>query len=85
MLTQRSELLIQVLFTAAKNAGECLQHKNFVVTHEVGAGGKSFRAGKQSNVHEDGEKPECPCIFVEPMKWMQTGQFSTHDVLPLVF
>lgn len=62
-----------------------LATQEFVVTHEVGAGGKSFRAGKQSNVHEDGEKPECPCIFVEPMKWMQTGQFSTHDVLPLVF
>ena len=54
-----------------------LATQEFVVTHEVGAGGKSFRAGKQSNVHEDGEKPECPCIFVEPMKWMQTGQFSS--------
>ncbi|CAD6247395.1 unnamed protein product [Miscanthus lutarioriparius] len=49
-----------------------LATQEFVVTHEVGAGGKSFRAGKQSNVHEDGEKTECPCIFVEPMKWMQT-------------
>lgn len=61
-----------------------LATQEFVVTHEVGAGGKSFRAGKQSNVNEDGEKTECPCIFVEPMKWMQTGQFSMHDV-PLVF
>ncbi|KAG0532587.1 hypothetical protein BDA96_04G120100 [Sorghum bicolor] len=49
-----------------------LATQEFVVTHEVGAGGKSFRAGKQSNVNEDGEKTECPCIFVEPMKWMQT-------------
>ncbi|XP_008676931.1 uncharacterized protein [Zea mays] len=49
-----------------------LATQEFVVTHEVGAGGKSFRAGKRSNVHEDDEKPECPCIFVEPMKWMQT-------------
>lgn len=49
-----------------------LATQEFVVTHEVGAGGKSFRAGKRSSVHEDDEKPECPCIFVEPMKWMQT-------------
>lgn len=57
-----------------KKCRRMLATQEFVVTHEVGAGGKSFKAGKRFNVDEDGndKNPECPCIFVEPMKWMQT-------------
>ncbi|OQU84713.1 hypothetical protein SORBI_3004G111700 [Sorghum bicolor] len=69
ILSQKSKLFQR---QALRKCRRMLATQEFVVTHEVGAGGKSFRAGKQSNVNEDGKKTECPCIFVEPMKWMQT-------------
>ncbi|KAJ1278802.1 hypothetical protein BS78_04G106900 [Paspalum vaginatum] len=55
-----------------KKCRRMLATQEFVVTHEVGAGGKSFKGAKKFNIDEDDQKPECPCIFVEPMKWMQT-------------
>lgn len=61
-----------------KKCRRMLATQEFVVTHEVGAGGKCFNRGKRS-VDDDDKKPECPCIYVEPMKWMQTGQFLLHD------
>ncbi|CAL5022848.1 unnamed protein product [Urochloa decumbens] len=54
-----------------KKCRRMLATREFVVTHEVGAGGKCFNRGKR-NVDDDDKKPECPCIYVEPMKWMQT-------------
>ncbi|CAL5059100.1 unnamed protein product [Urochloa decumbens] len=57
-----------------KKCRRMLATREFVVTHEVGAGGKCFNRGKR-NVDDNDKKPECPCIYVEPMKWMQTGQF----------
>jgi dual specificity phosphatase 12 len=60
-----------------KKCRRMLATQEFVVTHEVGAGGKSFNRGKQSD--DDDKQTECPCIFVEPMKWMQTGKFSIYD------
>lgn len=56
-----------------KKCRRMLATQEFVVTHEVGAGGKCFTRGKRSG-DDDDKKPECPCIYVEPMKWMQTGQ-----------
>jgi dual specificity phosphatase 12 len=53
-----------------KKCRRMLATQEFVVTHEVGAGGKSFNRGKRSD--DDDKQTECPCIFVEPMKWMQT-------------
>ncbi|KAL6889007.1 hypothetical protein ACP4OV_010033 [Aristida adscensionis] len=43
--------------------------QEYVVTHEVGRGEESFKTRKRFHVEEN--KPECMCIFVEPMKWMQ--------------
>ena len=60
-----------------KKCRRMLATQEFVVTHEVGAGGKSFNRGKRSD--DDDKQTECPCIFVEPMKWMQTGKFSIYD------
>ncbi|CAN6272129.1 unnamed protein product [Urochloa humidicola] len=54
-----------------KKCRRMLATQEFVVAHEVGAGGKCFDRGKRSNGDDD-KKPECPCIYVEPMKWMQT-------------
>ncbi|KAF8642611.1 hypothetical protein HU200_067291 [Digitaria exilis] len=53
-----------------KKCRRMLATQEFVVTHEVGAGGKCFNRGKRSD--DDDKNPECPAIFVEPMKWMQT-------------
>ncbi|KAL6629419.1 hypothetical protein ACP70R_029184 [Stipagrostis hirtigluma subsp. patula] len=46
--------------------------QEYVVTHEVGRGEESFKTRKKYHVEEN--KPECMCIFVEPMKWMQAGR-----------
>ncbi|OEL30931.1 putative inactive dual specificity protein phosphatase-like [Dichanthelium oligosanthes] len=55
-----------------KKCRRMLATQEFVITHEVGAGGKTFNRGKCNNADDDDQKPECPHIFVEPMKWMQT-------------
>ncbi|CAM0945968.1 unnamed protein product [Alopecurus aequalis] len=43
--------------------------QEYVVTHDVGQGERCFL--RRKNYHVDEKKPECACIFVEPMKWMQ--------------
>lgn len=44
--------------------------QEYVVTHEVGLGERSF--SRHNSYHVDEKEPECTrCIFVEPMKWMQ--------------
>ncbi|EMS58541.1 hypothetical protein TRIUR3_13808 [Triticum urartu] len=47
--------------------------QEYVVTHEVGLGEAGFLKRRND---ADEKKPECSaCIFVEPMKWMQAGEF----------
>ncbi|XP_062223613.1 probable inactive dual specificity protein phosphatase-like At4g18593 [Phragmites australis] len=45
--------------------------QEFIVAHEVGEGEESFKTRKRFHVDVDDKQPECMCIFVEPMKWMQ--------------
>lgn len=49
-----------------------------IVTHERGEGQKCFK-WKRRNDGLDKDLPECSSIFVEPMKWMQSGL----NLLPL--
>ncbi|KAB8086674.1 hypothetical protein EE612_010131 [Oryza sativa] len=43
--------------------------EGYVVTHKVGRGEKCFVTRKK--YHVDEKEPECTCLFVEPLKWMQ--------------
>lgn len=43
--------------------------QEYVVTHDVGQGERCFL--RRKSYHVDEKEPECACIFVEPMKWMQ--------------
>uniref|UniRef100_A0ACD5ZNX6 Uncharacterized protein n=1 Tax=Avena sativa TaxID=4498 RepID=A0ACD5ZNX6_AVESA len=43
--------------------------QEYVVTHDVGQGERCFL--RRKTYHVDEKEPECACIFVEPMKWMQ--------------
>ena len=45
--------------------------QEYVVTHDVGQGERCFL--RRKSYHVDEKEPECACIFVEPMKWMQAG------------
>ena len=45
--------------------------QEYIVTHDVGQGERCFL--RRKNYHVDEKEPECACIFVEPMKWMQAG------------
>lgn len=42
-----------------------------VLSHNLGEGQKSFKWKKRNG--DSDEAPECSSIFVEPMKWMQSG------------
>ncbi|XP_006647122.1 probable inactive dual specificity protein phosphatase-like At4g18593 [Oryza brachyantha] len=43
--------------------------EGYVVTHKVGCGQKSFAMRRKYDPDE--EEPECTCLFVQPLKWMQ--------------
>ncbi|KAG8070438.1 hypothetical protein GUJ93_ZPchr0006g45369 [Zizania palustris] len=43
--------------------------EEYVVTHKVGLGEKCFATRKR--FHVDEKEPECSCLFVQPMMWMQ--------------
>ncbi|KAJ6766959.1 DUAL SPECIFICITY PHOSPHATASE-LIKE [Salix purpurea] len=48
-----------------------------IVPHERGKGEQCFKWNKKSvDSCKNQEPPECSSIFVEPMKWMQTGNCS---------
>ncbi|CAN1150060.1 Probable inactive dual specificity protein phosphatase-like At4g18593 [Linum perenne] len=44
-----------------------------IVTHERGKGQESFKWKKRSSEPSGKAPAECSSIFVEPMKWMETG------------
>uniref|UniRef100_A0A6N2N6L1 Uncharacterized protein n=1 Tax=Salix viminalis TaxID=40686 RepID=A0A6N2N6L1_SALVM len=47
-----------------------------IVPHERGKGEQCFKWNKKSvDSCKNQEPPECSSIFVEPMKWMQTGKY----------
>uniref|UniRef100_A0A0D9VEB8 Uncharacterized protein n=1 Tax=Leersia perrieri TaxID=77586 RepID=A0A0D9VEB8_9ORYZ len=43
--------------------------EGYVVTHKLGHGEKCFL--KRKKYHVDEKEPECTCLFVQPLKWMQ--------------
>ncbi|KAF0934449.1 hypothetical protein E2562_025531 [Oryza meyeriana var. granulata] len=45
--------------------------EGYVVAHKVGRGEKCF--AKRKKYHVDEKEPECTCLFVQPLKWMQPG------------
>ncbi|CAN1150062.1 Probable inactive dual specificity protein phosphatase-like At4g18593 [Linum perenne] len=45
-----------------------------IVTHERGKGQESFKWKKRSSEPSGKAPAECSSIFVEPMKWMETGE-----------
>lgn len=47
-----------------------------IVPHERGKGEECFKWKKRSGDCWAKEQPECSSIFVEPMKWMQTGEYE---------
>ena len=50
-----------------------------IVSHKPGKGESCFKWNKRSR---DLEKPaDCASIFVEPMKWMESGEFSSYFTL----
>jgi dual specificity phosphatase 12 len=55
--------------------------QEYVVTHKIGSGESRFFRHKT-----DDKQPECtPAIFVEPMKWMEAGEFPSDKILDLPF
>lgn len=54
-----------------------------IVPHERGKGEECFKWKKRS--HMDGEAPECSSIFVESMKWMQSGNCKFFGCYLLFF
>lgn len=59
-----------------------------IVPHQRGKGEQCFKWKKRSSNpwETDKEPPECSSIFVEPMKWMETGEFKlSFFVLLLLF
>lgn len=56
-----------------KKCRRIVASQDLVVTHEPGDGQKCFKWKKRSKNDGDLELPECSSIFVEPMRWMETG------------
>lgn len=59
----------QVMYRC-KRCRRIVASQELVVPHEHGGGQKCFKWKKRSG---DNEPPECSSIFVEPMKWMESG------------
>jgi dual specificity phosphatase 12 len=54
-----------------KKCRRMVARQEYVVTHNVGQGERCFL--RRKSYHVDEKEPECACIFVESMKWMQAG------------
>ncbi|KAL2930871.1 hypothetical protein RDABS01_036281 [Bienertia sinuspersici] len=55
-----------------KKCRQIVASQDNVVSHEQGKGEASF--GWRNRRVESDSLPECTAIFVEPLKWMQTGE-----------
>ncbi|KAJ6367854.1 hypothetical protein OIU77_021733 [Salix suchowensis] len=57
-----------------------------IVPHERGKGEQCFKWNKKSvDSCKNQEPPECSSIFVEPMKWMQTGKYMLQISVLFLF
>lgn len=56
-----------------------------IVSHEQGKGELSFSWKKRSGNSSDKEAVECSSIFVESMKWMQSGKRNSWLLLFVFF
>ena len=65
----------QVLYRCKKCRRIVAAEEN-IVSHNPGKGESCFKWSKRSG---DLETPaECTSVFVEPMKWMESGEFSNR-------
>lgn len=62
----------QPIIYRCKKCRRIVATEEHIVSHERGGGQKCFKWKKRNTV-SDMEAPECSSIFVEPMKWMQSG------------
>lgn len=65
----------QVIYRC-KKCRQIVASQESIVSHEQGKGEASFGSRKRRAVSE--ALPECTAIFVEPLKWMQTGERHSH-------
>lgn len=72
-----SEPKPQVIYRC-KKCRRIVASQEHVVPHERGKGKKCFKWRKRGSDpwEADKEPPQCSSIFVEPMKWMESGQLE---------
>lgn len=72
-----SEPKPQVIYRC-KKCRRIVASQEHVVPHEHGKGQKCFKWRKRGSDpwEADKEPPQCSSIFVEPMKWMESGQLE---------
>ena len=69
-----SDPIPQVIYRC-KKCRRIVASQEHITTHERGEGQKCFKWKKRSGDpwEMDKKPPECSSIFVEPMKWMESG------------
>lgn len=68
----------QVIYRCKKCRRIVASEEN-IVPHERGKGEQSFKWKKRSDMEKEPE--ECSSIFVESMKWMQSGNSKLYTVV----
>ena len=74
-LDQKPEVIYR-----CKKCRRIVASQEHIVLHERGKGQKCFKWKKRSSDpwEMDKEPPQCSSIFVEPLKWMETGQLKPY-------